>query len=158
MADRVSEVLANDGSSIVFGAVLADLQQALSNVVSVIGQEDIGVSTQEAQREIEKMIEELLAALEESKDPPPPPPPPEESDPKEPPPKPPPPLIAIVEELRLLRAKQIRVNQRTTAVQKNVKPTPADLQRVSDQQRKIHDITTELLKKLTETPEAWDAI
>jgi hypothetical protein len=39
-----------------------------------------------------------------------------------------------------------------------VKPTPVDLQRVSDQQRKIHDITTDLLKKLTEPPETWDAI
>jgi hypothetical protein len=157
-ADRISDMLDQDGSSVVFGAVLLDLQQGLSNVVIQVGQEEIGVSTQEMQREIEKMIEELLAALEESKDPPPPPPPPKDSPPQPPPPPPPQPLIAIVEELRLLRAKQIRVNQRTAAVQSQEAPKAAELQRVADQQRKIHDITADLLRKLTEPPEGWDAI
>ena len=163
LAERASNMVAEDGSAVVFAALLMEVQDRLSDVVSLLEKEETGPPTRDTQREIEKTIAELLAALEDDREPPPPSDP-QDSDPKEQRPPPPPPLIALAQELRLLKAQQLRVNERTTAIQNDIQnesrpESKAELPHLSDRQRKIHDMTQDLMKKLSgESEDPWEAI
>lgn len=161
MAQEATDKVAEDGSSVVFAALLMELQKALTDVVFLLAAEETGPRAQGAQREIERMIEELLAALEDNPDTPPSDPEDSKQDDR---PQRPKPLIALAQELRLLKAQQIRVNQRTADIQKDFKATnrqerKADLPRLSERQRKIQELTRDLLRKASgQAEDPWDAI
>lgn len=152
MAGQAWEMVTRDGSAVVFGTLLTEVRQTLSNVVVLIDGEETGLNTRTHQREVEELLTDLLKALEATENLPPP----EEKDEEPPPEGEPktPPLIAVSEELRLLKAQQIRVNERTTAVEKQFVTThqaevKADLRRLTDRQRRIFEMTEELMRKLT---------
>jgi len=150
IADRASDAVIRDGSTIAFTGVLTDLKKALADVVSLIEQEETGLRTQTAQREIENMIGALIVATEENRlmlvavkgavqTPITP--------------SWPPPLIPLTTELRLLKWQQDCINQRTAAIQNEFQATgrleqKADLPQLSERQRRIQEMTTDVIKKL----------
>jgi hypothetical protein len=65
----------------------------------------------------------------------------------------PPPLIPLTTELRLLKSQQDCINQRTAAIQNEFQATgrleqKADLPQLSERQRRIQEMTTDVIKKL----------
>jgi hypothetical protein len=150
IAERASDWVVQDGSTVAFSGVLTELRHSFSNVVSLLGQEETGPRTQNLQREIEKVVVSLIVATEQNiqtvspkmaknkvKTP---------REPKAPP------LIPLGTELRLLDAHQSLINERTSTIEKEFQATGrqennAELLRLTEQQRKVCEMIKDIIKK-----------
>ncbi|MFZ4396242.1 MAG: hypothetical protein ACOYOU_11520, partial [Kiritimatiellia bacterium] len=66
IAERASDLVIQDGSTIAFSGLLTELRQAFTNVAVLLGQEETGPRTQNQQREIEKVVASLIVATEQN--------------------------------------------------------------------------------------------
>lgn len=140
-AGRALQMIAENGSSSVFNAILEEVRALLKVVVERLGKEDTGTATQLAQAEIEQLLGDLLQALEDNRELPPP------SDNQQQQP-----LISLLAELKLLRSTQARINEGTTRVDKAAAAGEIAGQehgrltsRLAGRQRQVHRMTNKLL-------------
>jgi hypothetical protein len=114
-AGTASDLIKEDGSSVVVARVVANMQKDLVLVTTWLGEQNTGPIAQEMQYEIELTLKELIDAMkqnQQSEQPPPPsdkPPGEGECKPK---------LVPTSAELKLLRSHQMRVNRMTKLVAK----------------------------------------
>ncbi len=104
-------MLAEDGTTLVFPGVVEELKRDILAAAALLGRVEVGERTQYIQGQIEAAIEDILRALEEAQRRPPPPNPNQGRDSR----SGAGPLLPLSSELRLVRALQVRVNERTRA-------------------------------------------
>lgn len=109
-ADKALVLLREDGSAVALPEAVAQAREDMQQVVTLLGRTEIGELTQAIQRDIITALEEIIEAvkqaqqeLEEQSDQPPG----EPGEPQDPA------LIDQLAELKMIRALQMRVNQRT---------------------------------------------
>jgi hypothetical protein len=157
IAERALDLVIQDGSTIAFSGLLTELRPAFTNVIVLLGQEETGPHTQDMQREIEKVVASLIVATEQNI---------RNVSPekvsniiKKPRFREHAPLIPIGTELRLLDAQQVRINERTAAIEKEFQATgrkdhQAELLRLAEQQRKVCDMIKDSINKIDEAMKA----
>lgn len=152
IAQETVDSVFEDGSTVVFGGLLVELQQSIAHVVSLLAREETGPPTRNTQQEIEHIIASLIVATEQNI---------EIRIPtdafrttKQARAGKAPPLIPLGTELRLLKAHQARINERTIALQAGAAAVPqekkAELQRLSGQQRRLHEMAKDVIRGLLE--------
>ena len=153
IAERASDLVIQDGSTIAFSGLLTELRPAFTNVVVLLGHEETGSRTQDMQREIERVVASLIVATEQNI---------RNVSPekvkniiKKPRFREHAALIPIGTELRLLDAQQAWINERTAAIEKEFKATgrqdhQAELLRLAEQQRKMCEMIKGSINKIDE--------
>jgi hypothetical protein len=109
LADDVLDVLTEDGTTLVFPGVVGQIRGDILNVAGLLSRIQTGERTQYIERQIESAIEDILRALDEAQRNPPPPNPSQGRQS----PSGAGPLLPVSTELKLVRALQARVNERT---------------------------------------------
>ena len=136
-AGKALKLLEGEGTAVVFAGVLSELRKDMEAVQKQLNGANVGDDTQLVEKQIIEQLQRMLEALKKAKqdlqNPPPPPPP------GEPPPDQKDDLIKLVEQLKLLRALQVQLNERTTAFGKR---TPGE--------QTADPFVTEQLKQLAE--------
>ena len=151
-AQQAYDLLLEDGTSVVFPEVVADLQLELTNASDLLTDEKTGSYTQLVQKEIEATIEDLVDALKKAKD-----------DAKkdgggggggggggEQPDQP---LLKKSAELKVLRMQQLRLNRRTQNIEK-LKGQPdvddtvvtKEIESAAQLQQKLVEMTDQILE------------
>lgn len=154
--DEALTFMLDNSSPVVFPRIVKDIIADLARLEDRLMEEKTGETTALIQDAVERALADLLEALEEAQGEPPPP---EESEPQEgegggasPPP---PPLISALAELKLLRNRQVRVNEGTKVLheQKQEGRVDADLEEridvMTERQKDVHTLTSELIDALT---------
>ena len=149
MASQALELIRDDGTSVVFPRVVQRMHGDLERVAKWLSNRDTGRLTQSTQVEIERTLEELIAALKEA-----------QKTPKSGKPKQgklgqpsEDPLMPDNAELKLLRAAQERVNRLTREFDKQWLAKPLDepgreeIRRISQRQQDISIMTEEMIKR-----------
>jgi hypothetical protein len=111
VAADVIDLLSEDGTTLVFPQIVGEIQADLRTVSALLSRVETGERTQYVQKEIERSIEEILAALEIAAKSPPPPNPNQGRDSQ----SGAGPLLPASAELKMVRSLQRRVNERTRA-------------------------------------------
>ncbi|MFQ5461662.1 MAG: hypothetical protein ACE5E5_03445 [Phycisphaerae bacterium] len=107
-------ILDEDGTTIVFPRILEQVGQDMTSVAKRLGRANVGSLTRQIEQEIVTTLEQLLEAVEEMQ---------QENEQAQSRPKPPnasdddDQLLPESAELRLLRSSQLRVNERTDAIE-----------------------------------------
>ncbi len=141
------QMMLDNGSPVVFPRVARGLIHDLTTTSKRLSAEKTGSGTNELQKEIQKTLEDFLAALRMARDNPPP----RKSKGKKGNRKKKPPLINLLAELKLLRNLQKRVNSRTTALAEEAPDSPHRVKKLhplADSQKNVLDMATELRNKL----------
>lgn len=151
MASLALEIIRADGTSVVFPRVVQRMHGDLERVSKWLSNRDTGRLTQSTQIEIERTLEELIAALKEAQKTP------KSGKPKSGKPGQPQesedPLMPDNAELKLLRAAQERVNRLTQEFDKQWQTKPLDdpareeIRRISQRQQDIAIMTEEMIKR-----------
>jgi hypothetical protein len=154
-ASKAIEMLEAEGSAVAFPEVFQQVREDMKSVQRRLGTADAGNLTQEIEKDIIASLKEMIDALKKAKQ--------ELDDKKSPPPGPPPPsgppqdqkLLDQIAELKMIRSMQIRVNQRTTSVARNLEQGKEqaadpnlrrDLNNLAERQERIYDITNRIAK------------
>lgn len=109
-ADRCLTLLREEGSSVAFPEVVEQIRDDMETVSNRLAETKVGTVTQDMQQEIVTSLEEMIAAFQRAQqqlDEPRPPQPSQAGEPGERP------LVDMLAELKMIRALQMRVNQRT---------------------------------------------
>ena len=155
-AQQAYDLLLEDGTSVVFPEVVADLQGQLANAIELLTDEKTAAYTQLVQKEIEATIKDLVDALKEAK---------EEGkdgggdsggeengeqngDQPEPPP-----LLKKSAELKVLRLQQLRLNRRTQNIER-LKGQPGvddgvvskEIEAAAKAQQKLIEMTDQIME------------
>lgn len=150
-AQQAYDLLLEDGTSVVFPEVVADLQLELVNASELLTDEKTGAYMQLVQKEIEATIEDLVDALKKAKDY-------EKKDgggggdggggeqPDQP-------LLKKSAELKVLRMQQLRLNRRTKNIEK-LKGQPGvddavvskEIQSAAQLQQKLVEMTDQIIE------------
>ncbi len=147
-ADKALLLLREDGTSVAFPEAVSQTRDDMQQVVLRLARARVGKITQSIEEDIiaalEEMIEAIQRAIEEQ----------EARRGQSPPPQgrpPDPPLVDTLAELKMIRALQMRVNQRTARYSKLVEGQQAKepdlldaLRRLADYQSRIYEITRDL--------------
>ncbi|MCC6421674.1 MAG: hypothetical protein IT429_25935 [Gemmataceae bacterium] len=153
-ASKAIEMLEAEGSAVAFHEVFTQVREDMKQVQRRLGTTDVGKVTQAVEQDIIDTLQEMIKALEKAK---------KEMDDKKSkpsPPKdspPPPPqdqkLLDQIAELKMIRAMQIRVNNRTQLYgrlyegeQANQPNIQQDLRELADRQERIFDVTNKIAK------------
>jgi hypothetical protein len=153
-ATKAIELLEAEGSAVAFPEVFQQVREDMKHVARRLAATpvDPGKVTQAIEQDIIDTLKEMIKALEDAKkkldDKKPPPPsngsPPPQADPK---------LLNKIQELKMVRAMQLRVNARTTLYSKEYPGEQADdaairreLRNLSDRQERIFDVTRNISK------------
>jgi hypothetical protein len=155
---KAIQLLESEGTAVAFPEVFAQLRDDTKLVSRRLGKCDVGAMTQTIERDIISMLREMIGALKKAEDEiangPPAPPPPGGDDDNPNAPRPPRRLIDQLAELKMIRSLQVRVNDRTTTYGDRYKGEQAkdpeiqkELKNLSDRQKKIATMTTELPKE-----------
>ncbi|MCS7045295.1 MAG: hypothetical protein NZO58_02955 [Gemmataceae bacterium] len=154
-ARKAIEILESEGSAVAFPEVFQQVRDDMINVQRRLALADVGEVTQNIEQDIidslKEMIEALKKAQKDLKDkksnPPPPGQPPPNADQK---------LLELIQELKLIRSMQIRVNTRTAAYGRMYQATEGEqtsnpvirreLMQLSERQERIFEITNRLAK------------
>lgn len=151
MAQQALVLIEEDGTSVSFPVVVADMRENLKQTAVLLEGHDTGEQTQTLQREIEKTLEKLIEALQVAR----------KSgggkagkgggNCK-------PCLLPNTAELKLLRALQLRVNRRTRAFDQarhaNAidEPRQAEIVRISDVQKEIAGMVRAIIDRTNAVP------
>ncbi|MFW6163574.1 MAG: hypothetical protein ACODAJ_12455, partial [Planctomycetota bacterium] len=144
------EILVEDGTTVVFPRVVAQLEQDMLNVHGLLDGERTGSFTQDVEREIEQTLEELIAALERAQ---------EQQQQQgrgqgqgqsqqqlQP-------LVPDSAELKLLKSAQLRVNKRTKSFDKarpqdNLDPEmKRQIHKIADRQEDVSRMAEDMLER-----------
>jgi len=150
LAQKVLDILVEEGTTVVFPRIVAGLRDDLGQVHRLLADEKTHAYTRTLQREIERTLEELIAALQKQRD--------EQAQRPQPPSQNPqqqqmPPLVDPVAELKMLRAAQMRINRLTRALdaqrrKDRLDPTlKRDIQRTAERQREVAEMTLEMIEE-----------
>jgi hypothetical protein len=153
-AKKAIEVLEAEGSAVAFPEVFQQVREDMSHVQRRLGVSDVGEVTQTIEQDIIESLKEMIEALKKAKQdlndkknnpPPGPPPPPQDSK-----------LLELIQELKLIRSLQIRVNTRTQTYGRMYQAKEGEqtadpgirqeLFNLSDRQERIFDVTNRLAK------------
>jgi hypothetical protein len=149
MAEQAMEIIVEDGTSVVFPEVVGQLRDDLAGVAKLLEDKRTDDYTVSRQQEVEATLKELIEALQKAQgqkkeggggggggggDPP---------------------LLPNSAELKLLRSMQVRVNSRTTSIDKARAAAPGkvdevldkDLSGVADRQQQIADLTQQMIER-----------
>jgi hypothetical protein len=148
-ANKAIALLEAEGSAVAFPRVFEDLRDDMRTVQRRLGKADVGVVTQTIEQDIiatlKEMIEALKKARQERTRELPGQQPPQQGQP------PPQNLIDQIAELKMIRAMQIRVNNRTETYGKQYPGEQADapeireeLRNLADRQQKIFEVTRDI--------------
>lgn len=105
----VMDLLEEDGTTLAFPQIVQEVKNDLESAQRLLARIETGLLTQAIQKDIERALEDILAALEQAQRSPPPPDPNKGRDSK----NGTGPLLPASAELKMVRAMQLRVNQRT---------------------------------------------
>jgi hypothetical protein len=151
-ARKAIEVLEAEGSAVAFPEVFQQVRDDMIHVQRRLGVSDVGEVTQTIEQDIIDSLKEMIEALKKAK---------EELDKKKnnpsPPSQSPPPqdskLLELIQELKLIRSLQIRVNTRTTTYGRMFKGEQTsdpgirrELTNLSERQERIYEVTNRLAK------------
>ncbi|MBI4600646.1 MAG: hypothetical protein HY721_01670, partial [Planctomycetes bacterium] len=109
LADDVLDLLEEDGTTLVFPGVVEEVRADLLNASGLLSKLDTGDKTQRIQHEVEQALEDILRAIEVAQRSPPPPNPNQGRSSR----SGAGPLLPLSSELKMVRALQARVNERT---------------------------------------------
>jgi hypothetical protein len=145
IAEDVIDLLAEDGTTLVFPGIVEEIRGDILNAAGLLSRMEAGERTQRIQKEVETALEEILKALEVAQKSPPPPNPNQGRSSK----SGAGPLLPLSAELKMVRSLQARVNQRTREFDLARKPelTPEDKLQVSAIQKKQKEVEA-MLRKL----------
>ena len=153
-AQQAYDLLLEDGTSVVFPEVVADLQEQLSNASNLLTEEKTASYTQLVQKEIEATIKDLVDALKKAKED-------EEKDGGggdgggggggE---QPDPPLLKKSAELKVLQIQQLRLNRRTKNIER-LKGQPGvddgvmtkEIESATKHQQKLVEMTDQIMEE-----------
>jgi hypothetical protein len=158
-AGKAIQLLETEGSAVAFPEVFMQLRDDTKHVSRRLGKCDVGSMTQTIERDVINTLREMIGALKKAEDEiasTPPPPPPGGDDPsgddsrRRKPPR----LLDQIAELKMVRAMQVRVNLRTAGYSDRYQGEQAkqpeiqsELKNLSERQKRIADITTNLPKE-----------
>ena len=150
-AQQAYDLLLEDGTSVVFPEVVADLQEQLRNASNLLTEEKTASYTQLVQKEIEATIKDLVDALKKAKE--------EEEkgggggggDGGE---QPDPPLLKKSAELKVLQIQQLRLNRRTKNIER-LKGQPGvddgvmtkEIESATKHQQKLVEMTDQIMEE-----------
>jgi hypothetical protein len=147
-------VLEAEGSAVAFPEVFQQVREDMMHVQRRLGVSDVGQVTQTIEQDIIDSLKEMIEALKKAKQE-------LENNKNNPPPGPPPPpgdqkLLELIQELKLIRSLQIRVNTRTQTYGRMYQAREGEqtadprirqeLHGLSERQERIFDITNRLAK------------
>jgi hypothetical protein len=151
--DKVLALLREEGSAVALPEAVQQVREDMQQVVyrlarGMVENSKEGISTQGIERDIITALQEIIDALKKAQ---------QDQDKKtKPQPSPPsqpqdPPLIDTLAELKMIRTLQMRVNTRTERYSKLIPGEQAQqadlleaLQRLGDQEKRIHRVTRDL--------------
>ncbi|MEX2112754.1 MAG: hypothetical protein WD845_06180 [Pirellulales bacterium] len=148
-ADKCLSLLREEGSAVAFPEAVVDMREDMQQVVERLAEASVGPLTQGIETDIITALEEMIAALKKAQkdneekqqqgDP-------GQSQPGEPP------LVDTLAELRMIRALQMRVNNRTQTYAKLIEAEQADtpelleaLKRLAEREQRIHAVTRDIV-------------
>ncbi len=126
-AERALTLIREDGTTVVFPQIVEQLAEDFDTAADLLARRDSGTYTQEVQAQIERTLEQLIDALKRAQDVARNQAAAQQGQPQQPPPDQLPPLVPDSAELKLLKAAQLRVNDRTQAFDA-ARPNDAALQ------------------------------
>jgi hypothetical protein len=150
MAQQALTLIEEDGTSVSFPVVVANMKDNLNQVASWLETQSTGEETQTLQHEIEKTLEELIEALQVAKK--------GGSGKGGKPGNCKPCLLPNTAELKLLRALQLRVNRRTAAFDKAhaagklEPPQKAEVGRIAKVQKEIAGMVQAIVERAAAPP------
>jgi len=148
MAQVALDIIVEEGTTVAFPRVVANLRDDLRSVARLLGEQNTGPYTQQMQKEIERTLEELIEALQKAQK--------ENEDggdggggggqQQNPP------LVPDSAELKLLKAAQLRVNRRTEGFDRHRPavldpPMKREIGDISKRQQGVADITQEMIDR-----------
>jgi len=152
-ATKAIELLEAEGSAVAFPEVFQQVREDMRHVARRLGAVDPNKVTQAIEQDIIDTLKEMIKALEQAKkelDNKKPPPP---SDGGQPPPQADPKLLNKIQELKMVRAMQLRVNARTSLYGREYQGEQADepairreLRNLSERQEQIFEVTRKIVK------------
>ena len=149
-ARKAIEILEAEGSAVAFPEVFQQVRDDMIHVQRRLGVSDVGAVTQTIEQDIIDSLKEMIEALKKAKqdlenkknNPPPPGQPPPDNK-----------LLELIQELKLIRSMQIRVNTRTLTYGRMYKGEQTsdprirqELFNLSERQERIFDVTNRLAK------------
>jgi hypothetical protein len=149
-ADMALLLLREEGSSVAFPEIVEQMREDMRQVVELLAAFDVGTITQDLEEDIIAALEETIASLEKvikdlEKKRTPPGQQPSAGQPAEPP------LVDKLAELKMIRALQMRINQRTQRYGKMIDGEQADtaklleaLEELAERQRRVYQATLDL--------------
>ncbi len=154
-ATKAIELLEADGSAVAFPEVFQQVREDMKHVQRRLEVVDTGVVTQAIEKDIIESLKEMIEALKKARK--------DLEDKKSPPPKEgsPPPnqdnkLLELIQELKMVRSLQVRVNTRTQTYGKMYQNKEGEqtsdpiirreLNNLADRQERIYDITNKIAK------------
>jgi hypothetical protein len=153
IGDKLNDSLVEDRSTVAFSGVLTETRDLLEKVAEWLDRQDTGGRVQDAQQEIEEMLAQLILATEQNRQmlia--------EEGSNyvKAPRQGKPPPLIPAGTEMRLVKAQQEWINQRTAAIRRasaaGLRPEQAEeLRRLAVRQARVLEMTKDIIRGISE--------
>jgi hypothetical protein len=150
-ADKAIQMLEAEGSAVAFHEVFTQVRDDMKNVQRRLGSVDVGKVTQAVEQDIIDTLNEMIKALEKAKQ--------ELKDKKDaksggqPPPNQDQKLLDQIAELKMIRAMQLRVNNRTRLYGREYEGEQAseprlqgELRNLSERQERIFDVTNKIAK------------
>lgn len=150
-ANQAIELLEAEGSAVAFPEVFYQVRDDMGNVQRRLSKVDVGEVTQVIEQDIIQTLKEMIDALKKQRQD-------MEARKSQPPSGPPPPqkLIELLAELKMIRAMQVRVNNRTVTYARQYVSKDGEqagdpdirreLRNLSERQLKIYDVTNNLYR------------
>ncbi len=149
-ADKCLSLLREEGSAVAFPEAVVDMREDMQQVVERLAATNVGPLTQGIETDVITALEEMIAALKkaqkdnENKQQ-------QQSDPGQGAPGEPP-LVDTLAELRMIRALQMRVNNRTQTYARLIEAEQADtpelfeaLKKLAEREQRIHAVTRDIV-------------
>jgi hypothetical protein len=149
-ADKALEILLDEGTSVAFPEAVMQMRGDMQDVAGRLAKFDVGELTQGIEEDIIEQLEETIEALqqaledlERNRTPPGQSPPP--GEPQDPP------LVDMIEEVKMIRALQMRINRRTQRYAEMIDGSIAGepemieaLRRLAERQERVFKATRDL--------------
>jgi hypothetical protein len=148
-ADKALAVLRDDGSAVAFPEAVMAIRDDMQQVTQRLAEAKVGEVTQAVESDIIVALEEMIAALKKAQ---------KDMEQKGQPGQPgeggeqEPPLVDVLAELKMIRALQMRVNQRTQRYAELTKTEQAEteellkaLKQLSEREERIHKVTRDIV-------------
>jgi hypothetical protein len=148
-ADKALAVLREEGSAVAFPEAVSEMRDDMIQIRDRLAKTEVGDITQGIEKDTIAALEEMIASLQKAQ---------KAKDAKAKQGQPPPsdadsepPLVDTISELKMIRALQMRVNQRTqryaelTQTEQTDKPDLLEaLKRLAEREQKIHQVTRDI--------------